>query len=183
MLNNCKLTSFLSKNDDDDDEKVCVWVMIKIFLQWFKIRNSSMPGFQVIKMEIRTIWVNSCKFDFYDFVPFWFLIRFSSAFMATISILPSGLKAFLQIFNFRSPNFYIAAMLSEQIEELSFLFFFCWAWKKPNFIEIVLYRKLRNYRMMWNENQDKPLPGFLLSNQQLFWFTMIHSTCNKGWIG
>jgi hypothetical protein len=123
MLNNCKLTSFLSKNDDDDDEKVCVWVMIKIFLQWFKIRNSSMPGFQVIKMEIRTIWVNSCKFDFYDFVPFWFLIRFSSAFMATISILPSGLKAFLQIFNFRSHNFYIAAMLSEQIEELSFLFF------------------------------------------------------------
>ena len=29
------------------------------------------------------------------------------------------------------------------------------------------------------ENKDQPLPGFLFSNKQIFWFTLIHKNCIK----
>lgn len=38
----------------------------------------------------------------------------------------------------------------------------------------------KNY-VKWDdeEKKDQPLPGFLFSNKQFFWFTLIHKNCIK----
>lgn len=33
------------------------------------------------------------------------------------------------------------------------------------------------------KEEDRPLPGFLFSNKQMFWFTLIHKNCVKLQIG
>lgn len=51
--------------------------------------------------------------------------------------------------------------------------------EKFNFIELVY----ENYQRNGKSDEDKPFPDFQLTNEQLFWFSLIHSTCNRGRVG
>ena len=45
-----------------------------------------------------------------------------------------------------------------------------------DFINLI-YKDYENWDDV--ENKDQPLPGFLFSNKQLFWFSLIHKNCIK----